>query len=285
MSPDPEGLELIVGPTIGQDDPNERFVAVLICYLDDSGTDKAAPVLTMAGYVGTYTGWALFEQDARKTFDNFGVKVLHGKKFNDTKDDFEKWPRRKKETFAAHLYWDLRKVAEFGVSASMKKTAFAKAKSIGEHPNESPYGYCFRQILDQIMFSAVMKIAATRGGTISFVVEAGNKNNYDVLRIFNEQKWSPRHLGVDRVMKSVSFADKTSSIALQMADFLAFHARRYVMQCEKARDYLPTSDLLKVIFYTVPTAVSISHEFMTNEEIKTGIIDPQRWRTITPWMP
>ena len=72
---------------------------MIVCYLDDSGTDDAAPVLTMAGYLGTYTGWALFEQDAKKVFDDFGVKVLHGKEFNDTKGDFRKWSKQKKEKF------------------------------------------------------------------------------------------------------------------------------------------------------------------------------------------
>jgi hypothetical protein len=191
----------------------------------------------------------------------------------------------KKEAFAARLYLVLTKVADFGVAASIKKAAFAKAKSLGEQPGESPYGYCFRQILDQIMRSAVMKTAAMRGGTLSFVVEAGNKNDADVVRVFNEEKWSPRHIGIEKYLKAVSFADKGSSIALQMADFLVYHARRYVMQCERAQAYLPLSDFHKVIFHAVPTAVCISHEFLTNEEIEAGVIDPNRWRTITPWMP
>jgi hypothetical protein len=259
---------------------------VLVCYLDDSGTDKTAPALTMAGYVGALPAWGVFEQSARKILSDFGVTILHAHEFNGTKGEFARWPRRRKEAFAARLYWELRKAAEFGVSASIRKTAFAKAKTLRiEHDRKSPYGFCFGQILDQIMFSAVMKMAATFGGTISFVVESGNKNNADILRIFNEQKWSPRHVNVEKVLESLSFAEKGSSIALQMADFLAFHARRYVMQCENARDYLPLSDLQKVIFHAIPTAVSISHEFLTNEEIEAGVRDPQRWRTGTPWMP
>jgi Protein of unknown function (DUF3800) len=258
---------------------------MLVCYLDDSGTDKEAPVLTMAGYVASFTGWTLFEYDAKKTFADFKVSVLHGKEFNDTKGDFEEWSRRKKEAFAARLYRDLTKVVHFGVTASIKKAAHARAKSLGEQPSESPYGHCFRQILNQIMPSAVMKTAAMQGGTLSFVVEAGNKNDADVVRVFNEEKWSPRHIGIEKYLKKVSFADKTSCIALQMADFLAYHARRYVMQCEKARAYLPLSDFHKVVFHAVPTAVCINYEFRTNEEIEAGIIDPNRWRSITPWMP
>jgi hypothetical protein len=68
-----------------------------------------------------------------------------------------------------------------------------------------------------------MKTAVARlGATLSFVVEAGNKNDADILRIFKETRWSRKHVGVYKVLRSVSFADKVSSVALQMADFLAF---------------------------------------------------------------
>jgi Protein of unknown function (DUF3800) len=258
---------------------------VLVCYLDDSGTDDAAPILTMAGYVGTFSRWTAFEHNAKKIFTEFGVRELHGKEFNDTKADFAKWSRRKKQTFVARLYFELRKAARFGVTASIAKSAHAKAKSVGEDARQSAYGYCFGQILDQIMWSAVMKTAVARlGATLSIVVEAGNKNDADVLRIFNETRWIPHHVGVFRVLQSVTFVDKGSSIALQMADFLAFHARRYAAQCEKAREYLPMSDLQKIIFHAVPTAVSLSHEYLTNEEIERGHKDPKRWRRASPWL-
>jgi hypothetical protein len=257
---------------------------MLICYLDDSGTDGSAPVLTMAGYVGTSSNWIAFERASKTIFDRFEVSRLHGKEFNDTKGDFANWPRRKKEDFAASLYMELGKVASFGVVASIAKSAFRKAKSAGAHARQSPYGYCFGQVLDQIMWSAVMQLAAANGATLSFVVERGNKNDADIIRIFNEEKWSTRHIGVEKVLKQVSFADKGSTFALQMADFLAFHARRYSMHCEKARKYLPLSDFQRLVFRLIPTAVALSHEFLTNEEIEIGYKDPQRWRDASPWL-
>jgi Protein of unknown function (DUF3800) len=256
---------------------------VLVCYLDDSGTDRSAPILAMAGYVGSLHRWRAFERSAKDIFDEFGVTELHAKEFNDTKGEFRKWSRRKKEAFIARLYFELRKAALFGVTASIAKSAFGKAKSLGEHPRQSPYGFCFGKILNQIMWSAAMKTAAANGATLSFVVEAGNKNDADVRRIFNEEKWSPRHLGVDRVLKKISFANKASTIALQMADFLAFHARRHQAQCERVRHYRPLSDFQRLIFQLIPTTADLSHEFLTHEEIKAGFKDPKRWRKVSPW--
>ncbi|HXO68818.1 MAG TPA: DUF3800 domain-containing protein [Bradyrhizobium sp.] len=258
---------------------------MLICYLDDSGTGTDSPVLTMAGYVGAFHAWIAFEQSAREVFAEFSVTQLHGKEFNDTKGDFKGWPRRKKEAFAARLYLQLRRTAEFGVNFSIVRGAYHRARfEFGEKPRESAYGHCFQNVVDAIMRSSVMKYyAAEHRGTLSFVVEAGNKNDADIVRIFNEIKLDPRHAGVDRILKTVTFADKGSAIALQMADFLAFHSRRYAIQCERAKTYLPLSDLQKVIFDAVPTSASVSHGYLTNEEIAAGVTSPPGgWRRVSP---
>jgi hypothetical protein len=69
-----------------------------------------------------------------------------------------------------------------------------------------------------------------------------------------------------------------------MADFLAFHARRHFALCEKAGNYLPLSDFQKVIFYSIPTAVCVLHQFLTDEEIENGSRDLKSWRQSTPWL-
>lgn len=279
----PEGLEFIVGPCIGQDDPDRRFVAVLVCYLDDSGSGDE-PIITMAGYIGAYPRWLEFEQAAKKIFDKFGITELHGKEFNDTNGQFEGWRQKKKEAFAALLYLQLRGISALGIDCGITRAAYRKARiKHGHYPNESGYGNCFRRIVDTIMQSDMMKYyAAEHKGTLSFVVEAGNKNDADILRVFNEMKYNPNHVGVVDVMKSVAFADKGSTIALQMADFLAFHSRRYKSQCEKAKSYLPLTDLQKVIFRVVDTKTSLNHGYLTNEEIASGYKDPNTWRVIDP---
>ena len=257
---------------------------MMVCYLDDSGTDAASPILAMAGYVGLQSKWAAFERSASKIFAEFGVTTLHGKEFNDTKGQFKGWSRKKKEVFIARLIVELKKAALFGVAASISKTAFAKAKSLGEHEQQSPYGFCFGEVLDQIMFSGAMKMAAANGATLSFVVEAGNKNDADVVRVFNKAKWDPRNAGAEKVLKSVEFANKNSTIALQMADFLAFTGRRHLAQSERAKKYLPLTDLEKITLYAIPTALSNSHTFLTNAEIEAGYKDPNMWRNASPWL-
>jgi hypothetical protein len=257
---------------------------MMVCYLDDSGTDKQSPVLTMAGYVGLQLHWAAFELSAAKIFTAYSVTSLHAVDFNATKNQFEGWPRARKEAFIARLLWELKKAAPFGVMASITKTAYAKAKRLGEHAQQSAYGHCFGKVLDAIMWSKHMKFAASRGATLSFAVERGNRNDRDVQRVFNKAKWDPRNLGVEKVLKSVEFVDKKSSIALQMADFLAFTGRRLALHSERQRKYLELTDLQKITLYSIPVANSHSHTFRTNEEIAAGAKDPDMWRNETPWL-
>jgi len=258
---------------------------VLVCYLDDSGTGDDSPIVTMAGYIGTLHAWATFEHNAKDVFARFGVKELHGKEFNATKGDFSGWSKAKKESFTAHLYLCLKRSAEYGVSFLVARSAYHKARfEVGQSPRESAYGHCFQTVVDAIMRSVVTeRYVAQFQATVSFVVEAGNKNDADIVRIFNEIKLSPAHIGIDKVLKSVSFVKKGSTIALQMADFLAYHVRRHALHCERAKKYLPLSDIQKVIFLSVPTAAGVSHEYRTNEEIKAGLKDPKGWREESPW--
>lgn len=52
-----------------------------------------------------------------------------------------------------------------------------------------------------------------------------------------------------------------SSIALQMADFLAFHSRRYKSRCESAKEYVAMTDLEKMVFYGVDTKTTLNFEY------------------------
>lgn len=56
------------------------------------------------------------------------------------------------------------------------------------------------------------------------MIEQGNQNNQDLLRIY-ERLSQEEDLG--QIFKSLTFIDKDSCIAIQLADFLAFQTRRY----------------------------------------------------------
>src|SRR5438876_9015029 len=79
----------------------ERWIAVLVCYLDDSGKDPQNPITTIAGYIARDTEWEGFEAAIEKWFTEFNVKVLHAKQLHDTDGDFKGWTRLRKQAFVA----------------------------------------------------------------------------------------------------------------------------------------------------------------------------------------
>lgn len=97
-----------------------------------------------------------------------------------------------------------------------------------------------------------MKFAASKGASLSFAVERGNKNDRDVVRVFNKAKFDPRNLGAEKALRSVEFADKNSSIALQIADFLAFTGRRLALHFERQRKLPRANGLAKDHFVLNP---------------------------------
>lgn len=82
------------------------------------------------------------------------------------------------------------------------------------------------------------------GHKLSFVIEQGNKNNNDARLVYNELYLShPSGLAFG----GLSFADKDSTISLQMADLLAFYIRRYGNFVEKERRYVPRPDMVNIL--------------------------------------
>jgi hypothetical protein len=68
------------------------WIAVLVCYLDDSGKDPQNPITTIAGYIAKDTAWQAFEVEVEKWFTEFKVNVLHANQLHDTDGDFAHLP-------------------------------------------------------------------------------------------------------------------------------------------------------------------------------------------------
>jgi hypothetical protein len=219
----------------------------LVCCLDESGTHDQSPIVTTGGYIATASAWAKFESRASAIFSAYGVRYLHGVEFQNRKSPYRTWSPIKQRTFLTELFDAVRDAVEFGVTFSVRKSAYTQAKK--EHGlavNESGYGYAFRGALDLILRDEIVRDAnAKLGVKLSFVLESGGPNEGDVRRIFNEHKENP---ALARMMGDLKVADKKSAIALQVSDFLAYQARRYVDACEAAGGaYPPMSETLSIM--------------------------------------
>jgi hypothetical protein len=189
----------------------------------------------MAGYIGFAPGWADFEKAAAEIYSNYGIgEVFHARDFHASDNVFRGWSRIKKQTYAREIC-DAAKTAhaiEIGLTMSVLKSAYKQRKiETGLDRTMSPYGYCFGVIMNHLLVDEVLeKILGQNGVDISFIIEGGNKNDNNILNVFNAVR---RKYKLENKLKSISFMDKESSKALQLADFFAYYSRRTVEKSEK----------------------------------------------------
>jgi hypothetical protein len=205
---------------------------VLVCYLDDSGTDRENRIVTLAGYVAKEAQWRTFETEVEPIFAQKGVKVLHATQLESTDGEFKGWKIINKQAFVARTCLVLSHHVPLGMTMSaLKGVYWTRAAESNRKRTCTPYSFCFQRIIDWILTSLVIGKAAHSEG-VAFILESGNKNNAEA----EEQFHSVRKLhNLEKVLTSICFVDKASCRAIQMADLLAFYSRRHGIAMEKAR--------------------------------------------------
>jgi hypothetical protein len=216
------------------------------CYFDDSYDDYSVAIMTMAGYIGKKESWRRFEADCIPLFDSFGIEVFHAKDFHSSRGEFSNWETSKKLEFLTSWFDLVKSGVDFGINRSVLKDTFDEAKKFGLFKTESTYGYCFNQVLDDLLRDErILHEIENCGATISIKIEQGNKNNKGVLECFGQirEKFSFQ----DR-LSGIEFVAKNSCRAVQVADALAFYSRRHAQESEENdRQPLPQDQYLKIM--------------------------------------
>jgi hypothetical protein len=207
-----------------------RWVVVLVCYLDESGTDPQNPVITVGGYCGTEEQWGAFEAAVEPVFGKYGVAILHARDLHASDGEFAGWSRLRKEAFVAELCRTLSKSIPLGMSMSAAKDQYAAyARKQGNRRTVTPYTFCANVILDWVMTDIhVGRIANVDG--VAFVLEDGFHSS--------EAEWNFREVicqhDLAETVRAVCFVGKASCRAIQMADLFAFYSRRHAVEMEAA---------------------------------------------------
>jgi hypothetical protein len=218
---------------------------MLVCKLDASGTTDETLALTMAGYVGLFPAWIDFEIKARAVLDSYGVEFCHAKKLYATQPPFKGWGRTKKEAFVQDLQNCIVGRLDLGVTFSALKQEYERTRE--EHDvahNESTFGYCFRVIVWKLVNDEILKRAIAAGESLTFILESGDANGEDARRVFADLQARPEYTAA---LASIGFADKKSSIGLQIADLLAFYSRRDIVKYDAQKGYAAESGIVTIL--------------------------------------
>jgi hypothetical protein len=198
---------------------------VYVCYLDDSDTQLGRNAC-IAGYYTRVGNWVAFEQAVEPIFLKYSVEVMRGKDLRDGRNDFKGWDRDKKSSFVREVFSVGGRHIVEGVSACVDKKWYAASEKVKETRSLRsipPIGLAFSTVVNSISFQSPVAEDIEKDG-ISFMVETGNKNNASLERYFSflqKAEW-----GSILQNSAISFVDKRSCRAVQMADMLAFYSRR-----------------------------------------------------------
>jgi hypothetical protein len=242
-----------------------RWVAVLVCYLDDSGKDPQNRITALAGFIAPEACWEAFELAVEPVFQKYDVEVLHTRKLHATDGCFKGWSINKKRTFVSEICSHMHSFIPLGVCMSAVKSTYAqRASESGRKRTLSAYTFCFGILVDWIFTDIRIGESANKDG-VAFVLETGNENNPEVLESFRDiQK---RHKK-DIQLYSMSFVSKTCCRAIQVADLLAFYARRHGAAQEKAapdkRATVKPDPMIDIIARYVPVRSFVATDFDQN---------------------
>ena len=81
----------------------ERTLAVLVAYMDESGIHKDAAVCAIAGYVGSSEEWKKFEYRWKQILSREGVSQFHMSEFESGHGEFKGWSKGRKEQLLTNL--------------------------------------------------------------------------------------------------------------------------------------------------------------------------------------
>lgn len=205
---------------LGRASPAERLVFVFQCYLDDSGT-SGLPVVTIAGFVAAMHHWEHVEAGANEIMDTYGVPIFHAKQFHDTRAPFGGWTKIKKRTFAEELF-SMAHGRIYGLSVTISRKTYEQSKNRDQ--TMSAIGCGFSVLMTRLLLQDDMRQAIKQQG-VAFLLESGNKNNGGIEKFFHQMSKADATEGC---LRSISFVQKDSCRAIQMADFLAFYSRRFM---------------------------------------------------------
>jgi hypothetical protein len=245
------------------------WIVVLVCYLDDSGKDPQSPITTLAGYIARDTAWQAFENDVQRWFTEFNVNILHTRDLHASDGEFRDealWTRLRKQAFVSRVCQARGPHVMMGLSMSTLKGQYRlRALDRGRRRTATPYSFCFAVINDWIFRNIHTGSVANMEG-LAYLLECGHENNSEVEKEFAAIK--RQHKDIRNLMHSISFVNKDSCRAIQLADLLAFYSRRdSAAQFEarqKGRDSYEIDIMIKIITEGLPHLGFVATDFGPN---------------------
>lgn len=222
-----------------------KVFAMLIAYMDDSGTHEGAHNCLFAGYWGGVKEWSRFEYLWKQIIDSEGVSEFHAKEFwfrfkDGTRiEPYKTWTEERHRSFINRLLLVIEQCNvtpfAFGVSTADWASVPQNYRDVWggkeffrnrePHPAVLAFGMCATRLFSYCKEGKVMHFVCDTGCHSHPLLLA-----YQDLKKFADSERCYPQFG------SLTFEDGKKAVALQAADLLAYEAHRYAKKAGANRD-------------------------------------------------
>ena len=205
--------------------PEGDFVAVIYhAYLDESGTHRGSPAMTMASYIFDERSVRLFCRDWRSELERAGLTAAHMTDCALGFGEYRDMSMRERITVEKNLIKIIRKRSLVGMTISLDHAKFEKVMD-GVRFKHSAY--------TNLLLISVRKMGEwvkkrDPDGRIAFFFESGHdkaKEAHAFMNFIDKNNWDENFRYV-----SHTFMDKKDLLPLQAADMLAWQHCHYLVR-------------------------------------------------------
>jgi hypothetical protein len=216
--------------------PKPTWFAVLIAYMDESGThdptgvQRGSATPTIAGYLAPYKMWTSFQRKWLKVLRRYEMwGRFHMKEYIAERGEFEGWSAAKRLSFMKALCDTIRSHELIGLGGTVDVKDYDLilpqwAKDEIRHP----YYFCFAAMMKSLaQWNPDLDLSNNR---INFVFDRKEGfQGFTEEMFYRLKKSSPIHA---RLLGDISFRSSDALMPLQAADLLAYETRLYASESQ-----------------------------------------------------
>lgn len=221
-------LRFVLHPTSSR----YRVTAVLVAYVDESGTHAQSPVVMVGGFVGPESLWANFEPDWNEVLSNLKVPYFHASECEAGNGIYQSLSRPLRESLFDGLARVIAKHKPVAITTAVMRWHWEETKARGIEIFDDPYHSCFEFCLQHLSKWAKFNYPDE---LISLVFERQTQFELGATSIFDLYNRND-HWGKE--FYSLTFSSPQNVVALQAADLIVYEKTKHELARLKNPDAL-----------------------------------------------
>jgi len=215
---------------------NRRVLGMFKACMDESGTDAASPIASVAGWIATLEDWAGFERQWLEALGDYGVTYFHMKEFAHSTGQFKDWKgnENRRKAFLKRLTKIVDRWSTFGIWVRVPKDEYRACLSEDEQSDMGdPYLFCLYTV---ITFLVPKWPALWRDAKLTFVFEENKEwSSQAQTNYFRLKRKLIERLGKRAAFLSdyFTYCPKLCCVPLQAADFLAWESTKQLRELSR----------------------------------------------------